>query len=166
MAKCLNCPQLTISRPNSSIGSKNNNSHCHIFDLIFDSINNRISPHMLLNNCLRLFTRTFPGELDGRVPSTAIFILKSEASRYYSSKLSPKMTSGNLVWIDMEMTGLDHNKDKIMEIACIVTDKDLNILDKGIDLVIHQPDDVLRNMNEWCIEHHGKVSGGGCIPLI
>jgi len=54
------------------------------------------------------------------------------------------------------MTGLDLSKHHIIEMACIITDHDLNILAEGEDIVIHQPDDVLDNMNEWCIEHHGK----------
>lgn len=44
----------------------------------------------------------------------------------------------NLVWIDLEMTGLDPDKDKILEIAVIITDKDLNVIDEGFDLVIHE----------------------------
>ena len=62
----------------------------------------------------------------------------------------------NLVWMDLEMTGLDANKDTILQVALIITDKDLNILNKGMDIVIHQPQEVLDNMNEWCIENHGK----------
>lgn len=65
-------------------------------------------------------------------------------------------TSKNLIWMDLEMTGLDPNKDKIIEIAVIVTDSELNILDESIDMVIHQPDEVLDNMNNWCKEHHGQ----------
>ena len=65
-------------------------------------------------------------------------------------------TSKNLIWIDMEMTGLNVDKDKILEIALIVTDSDLNIIDESIDLVIQQPKEVLDNMNDWCREHHGQ----------
>lgn len=62
----------------------------------------------------------------------------------------------NLVWIDMEMTGLDPEIDKVLEIATIVTDAQLNILEEGPVLAIHQPDDVLDNMDPWCIDTHGK----------
>ena len=62
----------------------------------------------------------------------------------------------NLVWLDLEMTGLDPAVDVILEIATIVTDSQLNILAEGPVFAIHQSDEVLDNMSEWCIEHHGK----------
>lgn len=62
----------------------------------------------------------------------------------------------NLVWIDLEMTGLDPKVDTILEIATIITDKDLHVLANGPDLVIHHPDSVLENMNSWCKETHAK----------
>ena len=54
----------------------------------------------------------------------------------------------NLIWIDLEMTGLDTQRDYIIEIASIVTDKNLNILAEGPNLVIHQPSEVMNNMDE------------------
>lgn len=60
----------------------------------------------------------------------------------------------NLIWIDLEMTGLDPERDRILEIATVVTDKDLNILAQGPALVIHQPEEVLAQMGEWCQTHH------------
>lgn len=62
----------------------------------------------------------------------------------------------NLIWVDLEMTGLDPETDVVLEIATIVTDKDLNILEEGPVIAIHQPDEVLDNMNEWCVVQHGK----------
>lgn len=62
----------------------------------------------------------------------------------------------NLIWVDLEMTGLDPETDKVIEIATIVTDKDLNVLAEGPVLAIHQDDETLKNMNEWCVEQHGK----------
>jgi oligoribonuclease len=59
-----------------------------------------------------------------------------------------------LVWIDMEMTGLDANKERIIEVAAIMTDGQLTELATGPDLVIHQPDDVLAAMDEWNRTHH------------
>lgn len=67
-----------------------------------------------------------------------------------------KGRSDNLIWVDLEMTGLEPETDKVIEIATIVTDKDLNILAEGPVLAIHQTDEVLETMNEWCIEQHGK----------
>merc|ERR1712183_877917 len=54
------------------------------------------------------------------------------------------------------MTGLDINKEHIIEMACIITDKDLRPLCEGLTVVIHQPDYVLDNMGEWCTKHHGE----------
>ncbi len=62
----------------------------------------------------------------------------------------------NLIWIDLEMTGLEPETDVILEIATIVTDAQLNVLAEGPSLVVHQSDEVLDNMNAWCIEQHGK----------
>jgi len=64
--------------------------------------------------------------------------------------------ANNLVWIDLEMTGLDTQTDRIIEIATIVTDGKLNILAEGPVLAIHQPDDVLAAMDEWNTKQHGK----------
>lgn len=61
-----------------------------------------------------------------------------------------------LVWIDLEMTGLDPETDHILEIASLVTDGDLNILAEGPEIIIHQPDEILNSMNEWCIKQHGE----------
>lgn len=60
----------------------------------------------------------------------------------------------NLIWIDLEMTGLDPEKERIIEIATIVTDKDLNILAEGPVLAITQSDELLNNMSEWCVKTH------------
>ncbi|MDQ7048988.1 MAG: oligoribonuclease [Enterobacterales bacterium] len=65
-------------------------------------------------------------------------------------------SESHLIWIDLEMTGLDPNKDKIIEIATIVTDKDLNILAEGPMLAVTQPKALLDQMDSWCVEHHGQ----------
>jgi len=85
-----------------------------------------------------------------------------------------------LVWIDLEvyfsmiiktfvtlifelcclppkMSGLDVEKETIMELACIITDGQLENVKEGPGLIIHQPDNILDNMDEWCTNQHGKV---------
>lgn len=61
----------------------------------------------------------------------------------------------NLIWIDLEMTGLDTDNDLIIEMATIVTDSQLNILAEGPVLAIHQSDEVLAGMDEWNTRQHG-----------
>ena len=62
----------------------------------------------------------------------------------------------NLIWIDLEMTGLDTDNDKIIEIATLVTDKELNVLAEGPVLAVHQSDALLEGMDEWNTEHHNN----------
>ncbi len=62
----------------------------------------------------------------------------------------------NLIWIDLEMTGLDTMNDWIIEIATIVTDANLNILAEGPMLAIHQPELVMSGMDEWNTKQHGQ----------
>lgn len=62
----------------------------------------------------------------------------------------------NLIWIDLEMTGLDTVQDRIIEIATIITDKELNILAEGPVLALYQPDEVLTEMDEWNTRQHSE----------
>ncbi|KAH8808180.1 ribonuclease H-like domain-containing protein [Xylogone sp. PMI_703] len=66
-------------------------------------------------------------------------------------------SSGPLVWIDCEMTGLDVENDVIIEVFCIITDSDLNVLDEeGWGAVIHQSKERMDKMDEWCTKTHGE----------
>lgn len=62
----------------------------------------------------------------------------------------------NLIWIDLEMTGLDPQNDFIIEIATVVTDKELNVLAQGPVLAVHQADAVLARMDDWNRKQHGE----------
>ena len=63
--------------------------------------------------------------------------------------------SANLIWIDLEMTGLDPDSDVILEIATLVTDSELDIVAEGPALAIHQDEAALAGMDAWNVEHHG-----------
>ncbi|PPK53029.1 oligoribonuclease [Marinobacter persicus] len=60
-----------------------------------------------------------------------------------------------LVWIDLEMTGLDPEKERIIEMATIITDSELNTVAEGPVIAINQPDSLLDAMDEWCTKTHG-----------
>lgn len=67
-----------------------------------------------------------------------------------------QQSADNLIWIDLEMTGLDTDRDRIIEIATVVTDSNLTILAEGPMIAIHQPDQVLQAMDEWNTRQHGQ----------
>ncbi len=65
-----------------------------------------------------------------------------------------QLSDDNLIWIDLEMTGLDPEGDQIIEIATIITNSQLEILAEGPVVAIHQPDSILDKMDEWNTSHH------------
>lgn len=69
----------------------------------------------------------------------------------------------NLIWIDLEMTGLNPDTDRIIEIATIVTDGQLNVLAEGPVIAVHQSDQVLSQMDEWNTTQHG---GSGLVDRV
>ena len=66
------------------------------------------------------------------------------------------VSANNLIWIDMEMTGLNPEKERIIEIATIVTDSDLNIIAEGPVMVVHQSDELLQAMDNWNTRQHNS----------
>lgn len=62
----------------------------------------------------------------------------------------------NLIWIDLEMTGLDPRRDRIIEIATVVTDENLHVVAEGPVFAIHQSDELLNGMDEWNTNQHNK----------
>ena len=64
---------------------------------------------------------------------------------------------GNLVWLDLEMTGLIIATDVILEIATMITDGNLNVIAEGPSFAIHQPEEKLTGMSKWCQTQHGKT---------
>jgi oligoribonuclease len=73
-----------------------------------------------------------------------------------SSPSAANSRSNNLIWIDLEMTGLNPEHDTIIEIATLVTDADLNLIEQGPSLAVHQSDAALEAMDEWCTRQHGQ----------
>ncbi|MEX0606151.1 MAG: oligoribonuclease [Marinobacter sp.] len=62
-----------------------------------------------------------------------------------------------LVWIDLEMTGLDPDQERIIEMATLITDSDLNLVAEGPVIAVSQPDSLLDGMDEWCTRTHGQT---------
>ena len=73
-----------------------------------------------------------------------------------SNSAGPRPDEMNLVWVDMEMTGLDPDNDRIIEVAVVVTDSQLNVLAEGPVLAIHQSDETLDKMDAWNKGTHGR----------
>ena len=80
--------------------------------------------------------------------------LESAASAPINIK--PKQDASNIVWLDMEMTGLEPDKDHIIEIAMIVTDSNLNVLAVSDAIAVHQPDAIMDAMDSWNKNTHGR----------
>ncbi len=72
-------------------------------------------------------------------------------------------SDNNLIWIDLEMTGLDPDKERIIEMAIIVTDDQLNQIAESPVIVVHQPDSILNAMDEWNTRQHG---GSGLVERV
>jgi len=80
--------------------------------------------------------------------------LVNKNSVYPARKMSHILKNhGNLVFMDMEMTGLNLEKDRVIQVAMLITDAHLNIISTEFSTIINQKDEVLENMNEWCKEN-------------
>lgn len=73
-----------------------------------------------------------------------------------STKKDPAFSDENLIWIDMEMTGLQPEVNRVIEVAAIITDKNLNILHEGPVVAIHQPESILGKMDQWNTDTHTR----------
>lgn len=80
----------------------------------------------------------------------------SQATQTEGAAAPARPNEFNLVWLDMEMTGLDPDTDRIIEVAVVVTDPDLNIIAEGPVFAIHQSDETLDKMDNWNKGTHGK----------
>ena len=80
----------------------------------------------------------------------------SQATQTEGADAAVRPNEFNLVWIDMEMTGLDPDSDRIIEVAVVVTDADLNIIAEGPVFAIHQSDETLDKMDNWNKGTHGR----------
>lgn len=90
--------------------------------------------------------------------NSILTILWAQSNQLYnieSRKMADKKT--NLIWLDLEMTGLNTAVDRILEIATIVTDTALNVVAVGPELVISQPEKVILQMDEWCTTQHNAT---------
>ena len=66
------------------------------------------------------------------------------------------MSDDRMVWIDLEMTGLEINRDRIIEIATLVTDGELNLIAEGPNLAVHVSEEAIAGMDEWNTTHHHR----------
>jgi oligoribonuclease len=80
----------------------------------------------------------------------------SQATDFEAASTVQRPNEFNLVWVDMEMTGLDPDNDRVIEIAVIVTDPHLNVLAEGPVFAIHQSDETLDKMDSWNKGTHGR----------
>ncbi|XP_068330398.1 oligoribonuclease-like [Pyrus communis] len=99
-------------------------------------------------------TRKSSGNSKKKVNDSDNKLLVNEKQSKKNTEIPPEECKMPLIWIDLEMTGLNVEVDRILEIACIITDGRLTKLVEGPDLVIHQTKECLDRMGEWCQTHH------------
>ena len=107
--------------------------------------------------CFSLFTNSIlkQNRLSALIRSFNFNVSLSTKMSLSSAKEEKIVKRGDyIIWADLEMSGLNIDKDHILEMACLITDKHLNIVAEGPDLVIKQADEVLEGMDEWCQKTH------------
>lgn len=100
-------------------------------------------------NCLLKFSKILTKTNQPKLNCFSLF-----PKKFLSNQVSKRET--NIVWVDLEMSGLDINKDHILEMACIITDKNLNIISESPNIIIKQSDEILNSMDDWCKRTHGE----------
>ena len=121
-----------------------------VFEILFNLLHLKFDFVMFRNALCRSVQIVFhhsPFKFSGRLVNRQVSIqILPQIFRTISSNSttmpSKRESASNLIWVDCEMTGLDHNTDHLLEIAVVVTDKNLNVLAEGPSLVIHQSDEV------------------------
>ncbi len=103
----------------------------------------------------RLFIRDLKSRINfHNYSSLSSSLQTSRDQRVYKARMSENRS--HIVWVDLEMSGLNIDTDHILEMACLITDQNLNIVAEGPELIIHQSDQVLDTMDDWCKKHHGE----------
>ncbi|CAL7945792.1 unnamed protein product [Xylocopa violacea] len=98
--------------------------------------------------------------MDKKLPLINSFTLLSKtasATLCTDTNTEKNNLNDHIVWVDMEMSELDVNTSQILEIACLISDRNLKILCEELNIVVHQPDEILNNMNDWCSVTHQNV---------
>uniref|UniRef100_A0A1A9Z749 Probable oligoribonuclease n=1 Tax=Glossina pallidipes TaxID=7398 RepID=A0A1A9Z749_GLOPL len=81
-------------------------------------------------------------------------VTSSLSNKMAKTKGKASFSDAWIVWMDLEMTGLEVEKDQILEVSCLISDEDLVVKAEGPHIVINYPPDVFENMNDWCKKHH------------
>lgn len=113
----------------------------------------RITNFSRFLQCNYRITNTFNSLMINKKNYHVSGIKRNEQDKIYSDLEKAR----NLIWIDLELTGLNIEQDSILEIACLVTNAKLQTLDNGIEVVIHQPESVLNKMSHWSAKIHEEV---------
>ncbi|KAI0821398.1 ribonuclease H-like domain-containing protein [Irpex lacteus] len=107
---------------------------------------------------LSLSQRRYTTPLKSKSISRTTCTVRMHSTSTQTMKPQPlDFNAGPLVWVDCEMTGLNPQKDKIIEIAVLITNGKLELVDEGIQFVINTEKEVLDGMDEWCTNQHGKT---------